>query len=220
MMVSNWAMSKDELYGPPPAYSITNNYESPPSYTPSIYVVPDRGIEYQERPSSHGSITINLPNRYTRYLLGTGLVHMVIGLAAIVCDVILTIMNESYSFTGLWSGALSIILGIYLILFMSHPQKHLSSLQRLKLLHLAMFISSIIALILSSINLASDSCYKIFLGPDRCQDSAYLIKIILVVFFTITFLQICITIVMTFIHSKQACLILTRHTSTTSENIR
>jgi hypothetical protein len=217
-MASNWPMSKDELYGPPPAYSITNNYENPPpSYTPSIYVVPIRGIEYRERSSSHASIILS--KRFTRYLLGAGLVHMVIGLASIVCDVILTIMNESYSFTGLWTGALSIILGIYLILFMCHPEKRICSLKRLQFIHIATCLISIIALILSSINLASDSCYKIFLGPDRCQNSAYLIKIILVTFFSFTFIQLCITIVMTFVHTKKSRLVVTRNNGTTSEII-
>jgi len=212
-------MSKDELYGPPPAYSITNNYENPPppSYTPSIYVVPIREIEYQERSSSHASII--LPKKFARYLLGSGLVHMVIGLGAIVCDIILTIMNESYSFTGLWTGALGIILGIYLILFMSHPEKRICSLKRLQFIHMAMCLISIIALILASINLASDSCYKIFLGPDRCQHSAYVIKIILVTFFSFTFVHICVTSVMTFVHTKKARLVATRNDGTTSEII-
>ncbi|CAF1297834.1 unnamed protein product [Adineta ricciae] len=136
---------------------------------------------------------------------------MVVGLGTIVCDVILTIMNESYSFTGLWSGALSIILGIYLILFMSHPHKNQGSFQRLKLFHVGMFIVAVIALILSSINLASDSCYKIFLGPDRCHDSSYLIKIILVIFFSFTFAQICITIAMTCIYTKKSRLTVPRN---------
>jgi succinate dehydrogenase hydrophobic anchor subunit len=218
MMIGNWPISKDDLYGPPPAYSITNNYENPPpSYTPSIYIVPAREMEYQERSSSHASII--LMKTFTRYLLGSGLVHMVIGLGAIVCDIILTIMNESYSFTGLWTGALSIILGIYLILFMSHPEKRICSLQRLQFLHMVMCLISIIALILASINLASDTCYKTFLGPDRCQYSPYLIKIILVTFFSFMFVQICITIVMTFVHKKKARLIATRNDGTTSEII-
>jgi succinate dehydrogenase hydrophobic anchor subunit len=217
-MAGNWPISKDELYGPPPAYSIANNYENPPpSYTPSIYVVPIRNIEYQERSSSYASIILS--KKFTRYLLGSGLVHMVIGLAAIVCDVILTIMNESYSFTGLWTGALSIILGIYLILFMSRPEKRIYSLKRLQFLHIIMFLISIIALILASINLASDSCYKIFLGPDRCQHSAYLIKIILVTLYVFTFIQICTTIGMTFVHTKKSRLVVTRNNGTTSEII-
>jgi hypothetical protein len=217
MMARNWPLSKDELYGPPPAYSVTNNYENPPSYTPSIYVVPLRGIEYETRSSSHASIILS--NKFLRYLLGTGLVHMVIGLAAIVCDVILTIMNESYSFTGLWTGALSIILGIYLILFVNRPEKRICSLKRLQFLHIAMCLISIIALILSSINLASDSCYKTFLGPDRCQHSPYLIKIILVTLFSITFIQLCITIGMIFVHTKKSRLVVTRTNETTSEMI-
>ncbi|CAF2797502.1 unnamed protein product [Rotaria sp. Silwood2] len=49
MMVGNWPISKDELYGPPSACSITNNYEIPP---PSIYVVPITGVKYQERSST------------------------------------------------------------------------------------------------------------------------------------------------------------------------
>jgi len=216
-MAGSWPISKDELYGPPPAYSLTNNYENPPSYTPTIYVVPLRGNEYQERSSSHASIILS--NKFTRYLLGSGLVHMVIGLAAIVSDVILTIMNESYSFTGLWTGALSIILGIYLILYMTHPEKRICSLKRLQYFHLVMCFISIIALILSSINLASDSCYKIFLGPDRCQNSAYLIKIILVTLFSFIFIQTSTTIGMTCAQKKESRLVITRNNERTSEFI-
>jgi hypothetical protein len=217
MIIGNWPISKDELYGPPPAYSITNNYENPPSYTPSIYVVPVRENEYQDRSSSHSSIILS--KKFTRYLLGSGLVHMVTGLGTIVCDIILTIMNESYSFTGLWTGAISIILGIYLILFMSNPEKRICSLQRLQFIHMIMCLISIIALILASINLASDACYKTFLGPDQCHHSPYLIKIILVTFFSLMFVQICITSVMTFVHKKKARLVATRNDGTTSEII-
>ena len=184
-MTSQWSVSKDDLYGPPPAYSLTNNNDNPPpSYTPSIFVLPLTEIEYPQNLSSHASIAV--PRQFNRYLLGTGLVHMIIGLTAIGCDVILTIINESYSFTGLWTGALSIILGIDLILFMSRPQQRMCSLQRLKFIHMVMCLISIIALILASINLASDSCYKKFLGPYRCQNSAYLIKTILVILFSVT----------------------------------
>jgi hypothetical protein len=217
MMIGNWPISKDELYGPPPAYSITNNYENPPSYTPSIYIIPVRETEYQERSSAHAAIILS--NKFARYLLGAGLIHMVIGLGAIVSDIILTIMNESFSFTGLWSGALSIILGIYIILFMSRPHKHLCSLQRLKLIHITMCLISIVALILSSINLASDSCYKIFLGPDQCQHSAYIIKAILVTFFSFTCLQISVTTIMTFVHTKKSHLLVTSNNGPTSSEI-
>lgn len=200
-MAYQWPVSKDELYGPPPAYSSANEYENPPSYTPSIFVVPIRDLAYERRSSaSHASITLS--TNFTRYLLASGLVHLVLGLTAIVCDIILTIMNESYSFTGLWTGALSIILGIYLILFMTDPEKRLCSLKRLQFLHLTMCLVAIVALILASINLASDSCYKIFLGPDRCQYSAYSIKIILVVLFSTIFLQISTTIGITFTQRK------------------
>lgn len=219
-MARNWPLSKDELYGPPPAYSLTNSHENsstpPPCYTPSIYVLPIRERSYQERSSSHQTLII-LSKKMIRYLLGTGLVHMIVGLATIVCDVILTIMNESYSFTGLWTGALNILLGIYLILYMTHPEKRIYSLKRLQFLHMVMCLISIVALILSSINLASDSCYKIFLGPDRCQHSAYLIKIILVTLFALTFIQICTTIGMTFIHAKKSRLVVRRNGDRTSE---
>ena len=213
-MASNWPISKDELYGPPPAYSPTNEYENPPSYTPSIYVVPLRRIDQQERSTSH--LAIILPQKYARYLLGSGLVHMVIGLVAIVCDVILTIMNESYSFTGLWTGALSIILGIYLILFMTHPEKRICSLKRLQYFHFAMCLITIIALILASINLASDSCYKIFLAPDRCQHSAYSIKIVLVTIFALILAQLSLTIGMTFAQTNKSHLLTMRSNERTS----
>ncbi|CAF2698878.1 unnamed protein product [Rotaria sp. Silwood2] len=222
-MIDNSSISKDDLYGPPPAYSVRNNYENPPpppppSYTPSIYVVPIRDIHYQERlSSSHSSII--LPKKFTRYLLGSGLMHMMIGLAAIVCDIILTIMNESYSFTGLWTGALSIILGIDLILLMSRSNMRVCSLQRIRLIHMAICLVSIVAIILTSINLASDSCYKIFLGPDRCRHSSHLIKIILVTLFSCNFIQLCITIVMTFIYMSKSHEIVTRNDSIMPEII-
>jgi hypothetical protein len=216
-MAGNWPISKDELYGPPPAYSLTNNYENPPSYTPTIYVVPLREIDYQDRSASHASIILS--NKFTRYLLGSGLVHMVVGLAAIVSDVILTIMNESYSFTGLWTGALSIILGIYLILYMTQPEKRICSLRRLQYFHLTLGVISIIALILSSLNLASDSCYKIYLGPDRCQHSAYLIKIVLVTIFSFIIVQVSVTIGMTCTQTKQSRLEVTRNNERTPEFI-
>jgi hypothetical protein len=60
-----------------------------------------------------------------------------------------------------------------------------------------------VPLILSSMNLASDSCYRTFLGPDRCQHSPYLIKIIFVTLFSINFIQLCITIRMIFVHTKK-----------------
>ena len=214
MIVGNWPMSKDELYGPPPAYSRTNNYDqppssSPPSYTPSIYVLPITELNYAERPSLHASIL--LPKRFTRYLLATGLMHMVVGLSAIIFDVMLTIMNESYSFTGLWAGVLSITLGVYLILFMTRPRRHICALQRLQFIHILMGMVLVVALVLVSINLASDSCYKIFLGPDRCQHAAYMIKIALVTLFSFTLVQLCITKTLVHVHRRKAHL-LTRRT--------
>ena len=214
-MANHWPISKDELYGPPPAYSPANEYENPPSYTPSIYIVPVREITYEQRSSSHASMVLS--KKYTRYLLASGLVHLVLGLTAIVCDIILTIMNESYSFTGLWTGALSIILGIYLILFMTDPEKRRCSLKRLQFFHLAMCFIGISALILASINLASDSCYKIFLGPDRCQHSAYSIKIILVTLFSLIVVQTSTTIGMTFTQISQSPRLNTSNQNRTAE---
>jgi hypothetical protein len=196
-MIINWPTTKDELYGPPPAYSITNNYENPPS---SIYIIPETRIEYQERPSSHVSIILSL--KFLRYLLGTGLIHILIGLVAIVCDMILTTMNEWYLFTGIWTGVLCIILGIYLILFTRHPKKQICSLQRFRFIHMIICLITILALILSSIHLASDSCYKPYLEVDECQQLAYKLKIILVTFFTFTFVQICVTLLVTFVHTR------------------
>jgi hypothetical protein len=185
-------MSKDEIYGPPPAYSV-----DPP---PAIYIIPEIHNEHQERPSSHASIIFSLS--YLRYLLGVGLLHMLIGITTIVCDILLISMNESYSFTGLWAGVSCIILGIYLILFMTYPKKPNCSLYRFQFLHIAICIIIIIALILSSINLVSNSCPAIYFESDQCHHSAEKLKIILVTFFAFSFLQICITLIVTCIQTR------------------
>ncbi len=187
-------MSKDEIYGPPPAYSV-----DPP---PSIYIVPQRRNAYEERPTSSSHASIVLSTRFLRYILGTGVLHILIGIIAIVCDILLISMNESYSFSGLWAGVSCIILGIYLILFISDPEKQKCSLQRFKFLYLIICFIIIIALILSSINLASNSCPTIYFDFDQCQHLAQQLKIILVTFFAFTFLQICITFIITFVHTR------------------
>ena len=216
-MVGNWPPSKDDLYGPPPAYSISNNYEHPPppSYSPSVYVLPVAGLNYQERPTSHA--VVFLSRNFTRYLLGAGLLHMVIGLGSIVCDIILTIMNESFSFTGLWTGALSILLGIYLILFISHPEKRVCSLERLQFLYLGMGLVVIVALILASINLASDSCYKIFFGPDRCEHAAYAMKVVLVTSFAVLLAEVCLTFCLIIANGRQLRSVSRRSDGTVSD---
>jgi len=194
-MVTNWSMSKDEIYGPPPAYSV-----NPPS---SIYVVPETRIEYQgrQRPSS-SHVPIVLSTGFRRYLLGTALLHMFIGVIAIVCDILLISMNQSYSFPGLWSCTLCIILGIYIILFMSDSVKQKCSLQRFQFVHIIICTIIIIALVLSSMNLASNSCSAMYSEQDQCQPSAQKLKIVLITFFAFTFLQICTNFIVTFVHTR------------------
>jgi hypothetical protein len=201
MMIGNWPVSKDDLYGPPPAYSSTRHFERPPSYTPSVYVVPVEDLNYQERDVSH--TIVHLSTRLTRYLLGTGLVHMIVGVAAIICDVTLTVMNQSYSFAGLWTGASSIILGIYIIIFISQQDKHICSFERLRLFHCTIGVLSIAALVLASINLASDSCYKSFLGPDDCHQSAHVTKIVLVTIFSLICIQAALTTCLIIAHGNK-----------------
>ncbi|CAF2707886.1 unnamed protein product [Rotaria sp. Silwood2] len=192
-MAINWAMSDDDYYGPPPAYSV-----NPP---PSIYIIPDIRNEYQERPSSHVSIVLS--SKFLRYLLIAGILHMLIGLATIVCDILLISMNESYSFTGFWAGVLCFALGIYLILFMSHPKKQICSLQRFKFIHIIVCLIIIASLIFSSLNLASDFCYDTyFLKLFRCEQSARKLKIVLITFFSFTFVQICVTALLTLVQTK------------------
>jgi len=191
-MVTNWAMSKDELYGPPPAYSV-----NPP---PSIYTIPEIQFEYQERSSSHE--TIILSTRFLRYLLAVGLFYIVIGIIEIICDIILISMNETYSLSGLWAGISCIILGIYLIIFMSDATKEECTLYRFKLVHIILCLIIITALVLSSVNLASNSCSTVYFGLDSCQHSAQKFKIILITFFAFTLVQICITFIVTFVHIR------------------
>jgi len=187
-------MSKDEIYGPPPAYSV-----DPP---PSIYIVPQRRNAYEERPTSSSHASIVLSTNFLRYLLGAGLLHILIGITSIVCDILLIGMHESYPFTGIWAGVLCIIFGIYLILFMSYSEKQTYSLHRFKLIHILVCLIIIIALILSSINLASNSCYEIYFEPDQCRYSTQKLKIVLVTFFAFTFLQICTNFIVTFVHTR------------------
>ncbi|CAF3774696.1 unnamed protein product [Rotaria socialis] len=182
-MPTNWSMSEDDLYGPPPAYSL-----NPP---PFVYIIPGTPHEYHETHASHVSIVLS-PN-FLRYLLATGLIHLCIGLAAIVCDILLISMNESYSFTGFWAGVLCLALGIYLILFMSKPKKQTCSLQRFKIIHIVACIIIMATLVISALNLASDFCYDTYFGTFRCEQSAKQLKIILVTFFSFTFVQICTT---------------------------
>ncbi|CAF0741401.1 unnamed protein product [Adineta steineri] len=186
-MTNNWSMSRDDLYGPPPAYSL-----DPPT---SIYTIPQIRNEYQERPPPlpPPCTSIDLSTKFLRYILANGLLHILIGLTSIVCGILLFGMNESYPFTGIWAGVLCIILGIYLIIFISHSEKQISSLKRFKLIHIIACLLIIIALVLSSINLASNSCYEKYFELDQCQYSAQKLKIVLVTFFAFTFLQICIT---------------------------
>lgn len=193
-MVTNWPMSKDEIYGPPPAYSL-----NPPS--PPIYTIPELHHEYQER-SSHSSHEFILSTKFLRYLLGIGVLHILIGIITIVCDILLISMNESYSFPGLWAGVACIILGIYLILFMSDSRKQKISLKRFKLMHIAICLIIITALVLASINLSTNSCPPMYFQLDQCQNSAQQLKMILVTFFAFTFVQICITSTVTFVYTR------------------
>ena len=204
-MANQWSMSKEDLYGPPPAYSLTNPQENPPSYrAPPIYVLPLEHEEYaHHQPPIISPPKITFSKNFSRFILGSGLAHMTMGLTTIVCDIILTIMNESYSFVGLWTGALNIILGIYLILFISQTSKHINSIKQCRSFQIILSFITIIGLILSSMNLASDSCYKIFLAEERCQHSAYSIKIVLVTCFALNFIHLCSTTLLTFIHTRR-----------------
>lgn len=191
-MNPNRSMSEDELYGPPPAYSLT-----PP---PSIYVIPGIPIEFHERQPSYSSAVLS--TNTLRYLLATGFVHLCIGIAIIVCDILLISMNESYSFTGFWAGVLCLALGIYVILFMGNRKKKSCSLQRFKLIHLAVFLISIASLVLSILNLASDFCNDSYFSLFRCQESAKKLKIVIVTLFSFTCVQICITAIVIFIYTR------------------
>lgn len=185
-------MSDDDYYGPPPAYSV-----DPP---PSVYIIPNVRIQYQERPSS--LIPSGFSSNFLLYLLGTGILHIFIGIAAIVCDILLINVHESYSFCGFWAGLLYIILGIYLILFMSTPKKQTCSLQRFKFIHTVAYVITIVSLILSSLNLATDFCSESYYEPYQCEHSAKKLKIMLVAIFSLTFVQISITAIVTFLYTR------------------
>ena len=191
-MVTNWSISKDEIYGPPPAYSV-----DPP---PSIYTISEIPNEYRGRSPAHQSTILS--SNFLRYLIGCGILHMIIGITTIVCNILLISMNEPTLFPGLWAGTSCIILGIYLILFMSYPEKQKHSLHRFKFNHILIGIIIIIALVLSSINLASNSCSSFYSEFDQCQHAAQNLKIVLVTFFAFTFVQICITFVVSFVHIR------------------
>jgi len=147
-------------------------------------------------------VSIVLSKEFRRYSLGTGLFHIFISKIAIVCHILLISMNQSYSFPGLWVDSLCIILGIYIILFMSDSVKQKCSLQRFQFLHITICTIIIIALILSSMNLASNSCSAMYSEQDQCQPSAQKLKIVLITFFAFTFLQICTNFIVTFVHTR------------------
>jgi hypothetical protein len=136
---------------------------------------------------------------FLRYLLGTGILHIIIGITVVICDILLIGMNESYSFSGIWAGLACIILGIYIILFMSDPEKRKCSLYRFKFFHICICIIIIVALVLSSLNLASNSCTAIYYQYDQCEQAAQKFKIVLVTFFAFSFVQICITFIISFV---------------------
>lgn len=202
-MDTRYSMSKDDIYGPPPAYSL----DPPPPLQVlplplSIYTITDGQAEYPRRsfPSSH--ISIILSSNFLRYLLGTGLLHVLIGAIAIICDILLISMNESYCFAGFWAGISCIILGIYLILFTNSPAKHKCCLHRLKFIHIAIGIILIVALVLSCLNLAANACSNLYFQMDPCEPSAQKFKIVLVTFFAFSIFQICITFILSFVHLR------------------
>lgn len=198
-MVTRYSMSKDEIYGPPPAYSLDPPpLQAPPSVS-SIYAITPGQDEYPQR-SSH--ISILLSSSFLRYLLGTGLLHVLIGAITIICDILLISMNESYCFAGFWAGISCIILGIYLILFTNSPAKHKCCLHRLKFIHIAIGIILIVALVLSCLNLASNACSNSYFQMDPCEPSAQKFKIVLVTFFAFSIFQICITFILSFVHLR------------------
>ena len=200
-MVTHGSLAKEEFYGSPPAYSTRDDHEHPPpSYVSAVYAIPERHTDYPQTLISPVSITLS--SRFSRYLLITALLHVVLGAGTLLCDIILTIMMESYSFAGIWTGILDVLMGIYLFAFIHQPQQSKLSLQRLKRLHLAMCFITSVALILSSINLAKDSCYTSYFEFDPCQSSAYRLKVVLVSFFTFTFLQLFLTFFLACFHSR------------------
>ena len=190
-MVTHWPISKDEIYGPPPAYSL----EPPPSF-PAIYTISELQNDY---PVSHRSHVLS--TNFLRYLIATGALHMLIGITTIVCDILLLSMNESSLVAGVWAGSACILLGIYLILFSSCRSKSPTSSYQFKFIQLSICIIVIVALILSSINLGSNSCSSMYFPSDQCQ-SAQKFKILLVTFFTFSFLQICLTFILSFVHMQ------------------
>lgn len=196
-MVTNWPLSKDDIYGPPPAYSV-----HPPPPPSSIYAISELQYDYPERQLPSSREYMNISTRFLRYLLSIGILHILIGITTIVCDILLISMNESYSYPGLWAGVSCIILGIYLILFMSDSRKEKHSFTRFKLMHISICFIIIIALVLASINLTTNSCPPSYFEIDQCQNSAQKFKIILVTFFAFTFVQICITSIVTFVHIR------------------
>ena len=201
-MVTHGSITKDVLYGSPPAYSTREDHENPPpSYVSAVYAIPEIDRYYSERPVS--PISVALSSRFSRYLLIAALFHVILGAISVLCDIILSIMTESYLFAGIWAGTLSVLLGLYLFVFTHHSQQTKLSFQRLKFLHLAMCLIITVALILSSINLAKDSCYTGYFEFYPCRSSAHRLKAVLVSFFTFTFLQLCLTFFVACFHTRR-----------------
>jgi hypothetical protein len=191
----HWSCTKFDADGSPPAYAIAiDNEHPPPSYLSTVAITCPTDIHRQ---SCSLDTSIKLSSTFSRYLMATGLMHMSIGLTVILCDAILTTMNESYAFSGIWTGVLNTIFGVYLIIFIGQSIITVSSVQRLLFIHIIMCLVSSIALMLSSINLATYSCRQIDFSSNRCHYSVHHLKIVLVILFASTFVQLCLNGILT-----------------------
>ena len=183
------SVSKEELYGPPPAYS-TVDEPHPPSYICTITTAPNATPRREP--------TVDLSAKLTCYLVVTGILHLIIGSVMIFCNIRLIIQSEPFYYVGFWAGLLDLLFSVYLTFFIADPHRSISSLRRFRILHIVLVLIILSALILSSIELSKDYSSQWYIR----SSSVYSLEILLLALLTFSFLQMCFSSFLACLHFR------------------